>query len=127
MKKVLQILENIATSYPGLDQNQTPFIHVMSYGDSSINILFMVWTDRAHYYQVRGELMAFLLEKLTQEGVDIPFNILMSALPTNPSAIKPSQINMRALELATEQSLTQAKPLVCPRKSCPNDGKASPS
>ncbi|WP_297571980.1 mechanosensitive ion channel family protein [uncultured Deefgea sp.] len=76
MKKVLQILENIARSYPGLDQNQAPFIHVMSYGDSSINILFMVWTDRDNYYQVRGELMAFLIAKLSQEGVDIPFNIL---------------------------------------------------
>ena len=55
MKKVISILENIANTYEGLNKDRENFIHTMEYGDSSINILFMVWTPTNGYYKVRGE------------------------------------------------------------------------
>ena len=76
MKKVISILENIANNYEGLNRDRENFIHTMEYGDSSINILFMVWTPTNGYYKVRGELMAYILEVFNKEGVNVPFNIL---------------------------------------------------
>lgn len=76
MKKVISILENIASTYEGLNKDRENFIHTMEYGDSSINILFMVWTPTKGYYKVRGELMAYILEVFNKEGVNVPFNIL---------------------------------------------------
>lgn len=76
MKKVMDILNNIANTYEGLDTTRENFIHVMEYGDSSINILFMVWTPTHGYYKVRGELMVYILETFNKENIDVPFNIL---------------------------------------------------
>lgn len=76
LPKVISILNDIANTYPGLEKDKENFINVMSYGDSSLNILFLVWTKREGYYKVRGELMGYILQKLTEEKVDIPFNIL---------------------------------------------------
>lgn len=76
MKKVISILENIATTYEGLDKTRENFIHTMEYGDSSINVLFMVWTPTKGYYKLRGELMAYILEEFNRQNIDVPFNIL---------------------------------------------------
>ncbi|MCJ8342751.1 MAG: mechanosensitive ion channel [Cetobacterium sp.] len=76
LKQVIDILNKIANTYPDLDKTKENFINTMTYGDSSLNILFLVWTKREGYYKVRGELMAYILDKLTEEKVDIPFNTL---------------------------------------------------
>ncbi len=76
MKKVISVLKNIADTFPDLDKTKEPFINTMTYADSSINILFMVWTPTENYYTVRGELMAFILETLNKENINVPFNIL---------------------------------------------------
>ncbi|MEG0817495.1 mechanosensitive ion channel family protein [Cetobacterium sp.] len=83
MKKVISILENIAQTYEGLDKTRENFINTMQYGDSSINILFMVWTPTKGYYKVRGELMAYILEVFNKENIDVPFNILDVNLSEN--------------------------------------------
>lgn len=76
LKQVIDILTEIANTYPDLDKTKENFINTMTYGDSSLNILFLVWTKREGYYKVRGELMAYILDKLTEEKVNIPFNTL---------------------------------------------------
>ncbi|MBC2851876.1 mechanosensitive ion channel [Cetobacterium sp. 8H] len=83
MKKVISVLENIAQTYEGLDKTQENFINTIQYGDSSINILFMVWTPTKGYYKVRGELMAYILEVFNKENIDVPFNILDVNLSEN--------------------------------------------
>lgn len=83
MKKVISILENIAQTYEGLDKTRENFINTMQYGDSSINVLFMVWTPTQGYYKVRGELMAYILEVFNKENIDVPFNILDVNLSEN--------------------------------------------
>ncbi|MEG0069701.1 MAG: mechanosensitive ion channel [Cetobacterium sp.] len=83
MKKVISILENIAQTYEGLDKTRENFINTMQYGDSSINILFMVWTPTKGYYKVRGELMSYILEVFNKENIDVPFNILDVNLSEN--------------------------------------------
>ncbi|MEG1977755.1 MAG: mechanosensitive ion channel, partial [Cetobacterium sp.] len=83
MKKVISILENIAKTYEGLDKTRENFINTMQYGDSSINILFMVWTPTKGYYKVRGELMSYILEVFNKENIDVPFNILDVNLSEN--------------------------------------------
>ncbi|MEG2351710.1 MAG: mechanosensitive ion channel [Cetobacterium sp.] len=84
MKKVMSVLKNLASTYEGLDYSMENFINVMEYGDSSINILFMVWTKTEGYYKVRGELMSYIIELFTKENIDVPFNILDVTLTTPP-------------------------------------------
>lgn len=76
MKKVMEVLNNIPGTFEGLEKNRENFINVMQYGDSSINILFMVWTGTKGYYKVRGELMIYILEVFNREGIDVPYNIM---------------------------------------------------
>ncbi|WP_297596180.1 mechanosensitive ion channel domain-containing protein [uncultured Cetobacterium sp.] len=83
MKKVIDILENISKTYDGLDRTRENFINTMEYGDSSINILFMVWTPTKGYYKVRGELMAYILDVFNKENINVPFNILDINLSQN--------------------------------------------
>lgn len=76
MKKVIDTLTDIANNYESLDKEKGNFIHIMSYGDSSVNILFMVWAPKNQYYKVRGEIMAHILDIFNQNNIEVPFNIL---------------------------------------------------
>lgn len=76
MKKVMEVLNNIAATYEGLDRTRENFINVMQYGDSSINILFMVWTKTEGYYKVRGDLMSYIIQVFDKEGINVPYNTM---------------------------------------------------
>jgi small conductance mechanosensitive channel len=48
----------------------------MAYGDSSVNIYFIVWTKREGYYRTRGNLIAHIIEVFNKENIEIPYNKL---------------------------------------------------
>lgn len=83
MGKVIQTLNEIAKSYPGLDKTKENFINTFKYSDSAIEILFIVWAPTKEYYKTRGELMAHILTIFKQENINIPFNILDVRLAEN--------------------------------------------
>ena len=48
----------------------------MEYADSSVNILFLVWTKREGYYRVRSELLAQIIKEFNKANIEIPYNKL---------------------------------------------------
>lgn len=74
--RAVEVLENISKTYEGLEHDRKPFINIMAYGDSSVNIYFIVWTKREGYYRTRGNLIAHIIEVFNKENIEIPYNKL---------------------------------------------------
>lgn len=74
--RAVEILERISKTFEGLENERKSFINIMSYGDSSVNIYFIVWTKREHYYSVRSKLMAYIIKVFNEENIEIPYNKL---------------------------------------------------
>lgn len=74
--KAVEILEEISKTYEGLEHDRKSFINIMSYGDSSVNIYFIVWTRRENYYRVRGTLMSHIIKVFGENNIEIPYNKL---------------------------------------------------
>ena len=69
----LAILNQIALEEPRILQDPAPLIKVDSLGDSSVNILFRVWTSRTDWWATKLDLIQRCKEKLEQGGCSIPF------------------------------------------------------
>ncbi len=69
----LTILRRIADDEPRVLQDPAPLIKVEALGDSSVNILFRVWTARADWYATKLDLVQRCKEQLEQGGISIPF------------------------------------------------------
>ena len=69
----LAILNQIALEEPRILQDPAPLIKVDSLGDSSVNILFRVWTSRTDWWGTKLDLIQRCKEKLEQGGCSIPF------------------------------------------------------
>ena len=69
----LAILNQIALNEPRILQDPAPLIKVDSLGDSSVNILFRVWTSRTDWWGTKLDLIQRCKEKLEQGGCSIPF------------------------------------------------------
>ena len=74
--KAVEILENLCKTFPGLEHDKPNFVNIMEYGDSSVNILFLVWTKREGYYRVRSELLAQIIKEFNKANIEIPYNKL---------------------------------------------------
>lgn len=76
-KSAIEELRNIAETFPGIENNRVPFINIMSYGSSSVNIEFLVWTVNTgyhDYYNIRGNLMQFIIKRFGEKNIEIPYN-----------------------------------------------------
>ena len=69
----LAILEKIAADEPRVLDDPAPLIKVQSLGDSSVNILFRVWTARADWWATRLDLVRKCKEGLEAGGISFPF------------------------------------------------------
>lgn len=69
----LAILNQIALEEPRILQDPAPLIKVDSLGESSVNILFRVWTSRTDWWGTKLDLIQRCKEKLEQGGCSIPF------------------------------------------------------
>lgn len=74
--KAVEVLERISKTFEGLETERKSFINIMSYGDSSVNIYFIVWARREHYYNTRSKLMAYIIKVFNEENIEIPYNKL---------------------------------------------------
>ena len=50
--KAVAILEDLCKTFEGLEHEKNNFVNIMNYGDSSVNILLLVWAKREGYYRV---------------------------------------------------------------------------
>ena len=69
----LAILTQIAMDEPRILKDPAPLIKVDSLGDSSVNILFRVWTSRTDWWGTKLDLIQRCKEQLEQGGCSIPF------------------------------------------------------
>ncbi len=72
-------LQDITKTFEGIENDRTPFINVMSYEGSSINIEYLVWTKNKgyyDYYNTRGDLMQYIVERFSEKKIEIPYNKL---------------------------------------------------
>ncbi len=67
------ILKKIVADEPRILADPGPLVIVDSLGDSSVNILFRVWTARADWWMTKLELVQRCKEGLEAGGVSIPF------------------------------------------------------
>ncbi|MDU1910207.1 mechanosensitive ion channel family protein [Fusobacterium sp.] len=74
--RAVEVLKRISKTFDGLESERKSFINIMSYGDSSVNIYFIVWTKREYYYSVRSKLMAYIIKIFNEENIEIPYNKL---------------------------------------------------
>jgi small conductance mechanosensitive channel len=69
----LAILQRIADGEARILDDPAPLIKVESLGDSSVNILFRVWTARADWWATKLDLVQRCKEALEAGGCSIPF------------------------------------------------------
>lgn len=69
----LAILARVAANEPRILDHPAPLIKVESLGDSSVNILFRVWTARADWWTTKLDLVQRCKEALDAGGITIPF------------------------------------------------------
>ncbi|MEO8279293.1 MAG: mechanosensitive ion channel domain-containing protein [Ideonella sp.] len=69
----LDILRGIAADEARVLADPVPLIKVESLGDSSVNILFRVWTARADWWDTKLDLLKRCKEALDAGGISIPF------------------------------------------------------
>ena len=83
------ILKKIAAGEPRILLDPAPLIKVDSLGDSSVNILFRVWTARADWWDTKLDLVQRTKEALEAGGISIPFpqrDVHLIAQPEAPKA-----------------------------------------
>ena len=69
----LGILGAVAAAEGRVLTEPAPLIKVESLGDSSVNILFRVWTARTDWWDTKLDLLRACKEGLDQGGISIPF------------------------------------------------------
>lgn len=69
----LKILHQIAADEARILDDPAPLIKVQSLGDSSVNILFRVWTSRSDWWATKLDLVQVCKEALEAGGMNIPF------------------------------------------------------
>ena len=69
----LAILHRIAAEEPRVLQDPAPLIKVEALGDSSVSILFRVWTARADWWPTKLDLVQRCKQALEGGGITIPF------------------------------------------------------
>ena len=78
-RKAIAELYDIAKTFKGIENDRIPFINIMSYGSSSVNIEYLVWTENKgyhDYYNTRGNLMQHIIERFSEKNIEIPYNKL---------------------------------------------------
>lgn len=73
INSALAILRGIANDEPRILDAPAPLIQVESLGDSSVNILFRVWTSRVDWWTTKLDLIQRGKEALEAGGCSIPF------------------------------------------------------
>lgn len=73
IKRVRELLMGVAEAYPFCLDQPTPLIIFQGFGDSSLNLQFSVWAERANYLALRNDLPEAIKLCFDSEGIEIPF------------------------------------------------------
>ena len=73
VRKVLDVLRDVAANLPEALQEPAPMIQVDGFGDSSININCGVWTATSNAVSMKTEMILAVKERFDKDGIEIPF------------------------------------------------------
>ena len=73
-KKVIEVLEAVASAHPRVLKNPCPRALFLGYGDSSINFELRAWTDQyIDWVKIRSELAVAVFDAVRAAGMSFPF------------------------------------------------------
>jgi small-conductance mechanosensitive channel len=70
---VLDILVDVATKHPHVDDNPKPEAVFVDFGESSLDFQLRAWTAAARYFNVSSELRVAITQALKEAEIQIPF------------------------------------------------------
>ena len=71
--RVRSLLTEEASRQTGVLPDPAPFVRLSKQNDSSLDFTVRVWTKKEDYWNVRFDLLEAIQNRLTAEGVEIPF------------------------------------------------------
>jgi len=73
LKKVRAVLMEIAKNEPDCLNYPEPMAVFNDFGNSSLDLLFYVWSTKQNWVKVKNSLMDAIKERFDEEGIEIPF------------------------------------------------------
>ena len=93
VKRVRQVLLDVAASNPICLQEPEPLVVFTGFGDSSIDILFAVWTNKENFLSLKNSIQEEVKESFDKLGIEIPFPHLSLY---SGSASQPFQVEVKS-------------------------------
>ena len=72
MSKVRQVLLNLASEYPLVLDEPKPRVTVTAFRESTIELMFAVWTRRENFLTVRDEIQEMIKDDFIRNHIEIP-------------------------------------------------------
>ena len=73
LRKVKEVLEQVAKSNPLCLEEPEPVIIMQAFGNSSIDITFGVWFEKDNFLEVKNSVFMSIKEAFESAGIEIPF------------------------------------------------------
>ena len=73
IKRVREVLLKIAHDNPVCLQEPEPLVIFAGFGNSSIDLLFAVWTNKDNFLQLKNSIQEDIKERFDEMGIEIPF------------------------------------------------------
>ncbi len=73
LRKVREILMDLAKQHPLCLMEPKPLVIFNGYGPSSLDFNYCVWAARDNYLEVKNQLNVELKERFEREGIELPF------------------------------------------------------
>lgn len=90
IKRVRELLLEVAHNNPLCLQEPEALVIFSGFGNSSIDLLFAVWTNKDNFLNLKNSIQEEIKEKFDELGIEIPFPhlSLYSGLTTEPFPVK---------------------------------------
>lgn len=88
LDRVEAILRELARDNPFALEDPEPLVLVKDFAPNEIVLLWGVWFEKSDYVNLRNSLLRSLKDRLTQEGIEIPFPQLRVHAPTIPPGVE---------------------------------------
>lgn len=73
VKGVIRVLKEVASRHELVLDDPAPFAALQSHGESSLDFVLRVWTDKDNYWTVYFDLCAAVKEEFDLRGIEIPY------------------------------------------------------
>lgn len=71
--RVRELMLDVAHRHPLVLEDPEPMVHMVGYGSSSIDLLFVVWCVKTDFLKVKNAMLEQVKKRFDEEGVEIPF------------------------------------------------------